>query len=357
MKKSLLFILFCFTTIFINGQVGGKTIFSSLSVSDNARVAAQGGYNVSIIDDDVNRFIYNPAALNDGMLHSASINYLPFVADIKKTTLAGYFDLKKYGKWGFAFTNMSYGKFNETDVNGNLLAEFKAADNAFILSKAFHSGNYALGANLTLATSTFSRFSSTAIMFDLGGTWKHPKKDFSVGMVFKNVGLVLSKYTPNVQHLTPFDIQLGLSYKLEHMPLRFSITAHKMHVFDIVYLDPERQTTFTEDGDEISLEKTFFDNVFRHFVFGGEFVFSKGFHARVGYNVLRRRELRLESTSGGSGFSFGFMMRVKKLEFNFTRIFYHVSGGRTALTLTTKLNTLFKKKSVKENTHKNAAEK
>ena len=57
----------------------------------------------------------------------------------------------------------------------------------------------------------------------------------------------------------------------------------------------------------------FGEEIFRRLVFGAELIASNNFQLRFGYNHLLRQELRLATTSGGSGFSFGFVFKVKDL--------------------------------------------
>ena len=85
------------------------------------------------------------------------------------------------------------------------------------------------------------------------------------------------------------------------------------------------------------------DKALRHFVIGGEFLLSKNFNVRVGYNHLRRRELRTETKAGGAGLSFGAMIRIKNFELNYTRAYYHVSGATNYFTVSTSLSRWLKK--------------
>lgn len=344
MRTTLLIILLASLTFQSFGQVGGQTSFDFLTVTDNARIAALGGENISTKDQDPNLFNYNPALMNDSMYKCFSINYLPFYADVKKTSFSYVFPFKNTGRWGVNFQYLDYGQLYSTDASGNELGEFNAGDWALTIGKSHKIDKITLGANLKFAGSGIYTYSATAALLDVGGVWEHPTKDFRISLLMKNMGVVLKDYTPNSESITPFDIQAGFSYKLEHMPLRFSMTLHHLYAFDIVYLDPLRQTTFDEDGNEIAEEKKFFDKMARHMVFGGEFVMSKNFHIRLGYNYLRRQELRIESKSGGAGFSFGLMMRIKAFELNFTRAYYHVVGGTTMLTLTSDLNRILRKR-------------
>ena len=47
----------------------------------------------------------------------------------------------------------------------------------------------------------------------------------------------------------------GPSIKPEHLPLRFSITAHHLQQLDIVYLDPNQRGQLDENGEEVKAKK------------------------------------------------------------------------------------------------------
>ncbi|MDX5346979.1 MAG: hypothetical protein LPK19_07010, partial [Hymenobacteraceae bacterium] len=97
-------------------------------------------------------------------------------------------------------------------------------------------------------------------------------------------------------------------------------------------------------NNEIKEEKKFFDQLARHFVFGGEFLLGKNFHVRAGYNHLRRKELRMEDASGGAGFSMGAMLRIRSFQLDYGRAWYHTAGAANYITVTSNLQSLFKPK-------------
>jgi len=84
--------------------------------------------------------------------------------------------------------------------------------------------------------------------------------------------------------------------------------------------------------------------VFRRLIFGTELLLSDNFQLRFGYNHLLRKELKQEATSGGAGFSFGLMLKVKRFEFSYARALYHSAGGSNTIQLTTNLSGIVKKK-------------
>lgn len=335
------------------GQVGGKNAFEFVDLPNNAHVAGIGAVNVSLLDQSPGLMFQNPALLNPKMNNFLEMNYLPYFADIQGGAFSYANKFKDYGTYGLGFQFTNYGKIESMDESGNNLGSFMPIDYYFYAGGSHQIGLYTLGASLKFAGSKIENYGASALMADIGGIFKHPEKDFTIGLTIKNAGFALKKYIKGSDVNMPFDIQVGTSFKPAHMPLRLSITAHHLHRFDIVYLDPTVKGPVDLEGNEIKPKKTFADKLGRHFVLGGEFIVSKNFNVRVGYNYLRRRELRLQTKSGGAGFSFGFMMRIKSFELAFSRAFYHVAGGANYLTITTDFNRLFTKNKKSKGTEEN----
>jgi len=56
---------------------------------------------------------------------------------------------------------------------------------------------------------------------------------FSASVLARNRGFQLKKYDGAIADDLPFDLDLGITKRLVHAPLGFSITAHHVHQFDI----------------------------------------------------------------------------------------------------------------------------
>lgn len=348
MKQLYSLILYIVSTG-VFAQIGGVSSFQFLNVPANSRINALGGHNVSTYDEDVNTFLYNPASLNVSQVKNFSINYLPYYADIKKTSLAYALPSKKFGHWGVALQFLDYGKFDKYSNLGVNEGTFRANEYALQITQSHKLDNFSLGATFKLAASNIDTYFALGAFADIGGIWKHPTKDFTVGLSAKNLGAVIVKYHPDAQHSIPVTTELGASFKPEHMPVRFSLTVQNLHSPDVVYLDTNYSYTFDDKGNRVAEEKKLYDQFLRRFVLGTEFVFSKNFNLRAGYNFLRYKELRLTEFGGKAGLSIGMMLRVKGLEFNFAREYFHAVGGRSVITLTTNTDKIFRKKKVVSN--------
>jgi hypothetical protein len=339
---SALLLGFIFLTHSAFAQVGGKTSYQFLNMPVNAHVAGVGGINISVRDQDPNMVMQNPALLNESMHNYFSVSYLPLYGNVKASSLAY---VRKYRKnmLGASLQYLGYGNLQHTDASGNILGTFNAREFVLNLSAAHTINHYTIGGNLKLADSYIYTYNSTAILADVAALFKHPDKELSIALAIKNMGLPISNYVKGQRTVLPFDVQLGTTYKPEHMPLRFSFTAHHLHQFDIVYLDTTIKN-YDLQGNQIIKKKSVGDKIGRHLIVGGELILSKNFHVRIGYNYQRRREMRTTVKAGGAGFSWGFMMRVKSFELGFTRAYYYAAGGTSFLTLTTNFGTIIKKK-------------
>lgn len=336
--KSFIALTFCLpgASNVLVAQVGGLDGFSFLQTPTTARISALSGVNITSQDEDVNMFLSNPALLVPDLHQHASINYLNFLGDIQYSSLAYAHNFEEVGLWSMGLQYFSYGAFEGYDEAGNEAVDFNARDFAVTIGYSRKVGVFTLGANLKFAQSNIASYTASAIMFDLGGTYKHPEREFTVGLAIKNFGFLVKDYTEEAETTLPFDLQVGTTFKPEHMPFRFSITAYNLTRGNIAYYDPILSNNQEEPGTV--------DKILRHVTIGTEILVSKNFNIRAGYNHLIRKELRLEETSGGAGFSMGFMIRIKAFELAYARRFYHVAGGSNTFTLASDLGEFIKKK-------------
>ena len=323
-------------------QIGGQRAFSFLNLPTSAKLAGLGGVNVSSRDADGTMFYGNPALLNADMDGRLALGYVDYLSDIRQATAAYVFNTKQAGRFGLGLTYLSYGKFEQTDAAGNVTGEFSVNEYALSVADSYTSGSITVAGTLKLGVSGIAGNHSVAALADVGGLFKHPTQDFAVGLVVRNAGVQLKPYAGARREPMPLDVQLGTSFKPEHLPFRFSITAHHLQRFDIVYLDPNQRGQLDENGNEVKPKKTLGDKIARHFVVGGELLLSKNLNLRLGYNHLQRRELRLQNTSGGAGFSVGAMLRLSEFQLDYTHAWTHVAGSSNYLTVARNINTLFR---------------
>ncbi|MBA4854103.1 type IX secretion system protein PorQ [Emticicia sp. BO119] len=302
-------------------QTFSQNSFSFLTLPNNAHLNALGGINASLFDKDINLHTINPALLDSSQRGQLGINYSPYLAQSNFFTL-NYAPIFKNAtgksQWGISLQNLNYGNFQGTDAVGNPTGEFSANDFSLGVTHSRQISNISFGITAKLVGSVLESYNSIAILTDWGGTFRHPNYDLNLGIVARNIGFVVKSYG-NIKPDIPFDLQIGASFKPAHMPVRFSVTAHHLYVFDIAYNDPAFNYTFDNQGNKVPEKTSVADKIFRHLVIGTEILIHKNFHLLAGYNHLRRQELTINSLGGAGGFSFGANLRLKQFGFSLSR--------------------------------------
>lgn len=309
------------------GQSGGVYSFQASNMVNNARTAALGGYNVSLTRD-LALFTQNPALLDSVRSGDAVAAYNPFFADINAFTVQYATDVSSWGTFGFGLTYVDYGAFEQTDASGAESGTFQARDYLFTVGKSHRLGPFVLGSSLKFVHTGIAGFSANALALDVGGLYQLPNTRFSAGMAIQNLGMVLSDQTGTRLSL-PIRVTTGITFHPEGFPMRVSLTGHNF---------TDGQQRFYEPGDE----PNFADELFKRVTLGGEVILGKNVHFLLGYDHNRKRELRLEETAGGAGFSYGLMIRMKKYTFRFSRATYHAAGGTSFVSLQTNLKDMKK---------------
>ena len=319
-------------------QLGGSRAFEYLNLPNSARLSALGGVNLTSGWNDPGQVITNPALLNDEMRNQLVISWLGYFADISNTSLTYAVNTGKCGVWGAHLSYLTYGNIESFDEHGFLSGNLNLNEYLFAISNSRKFGPFSIGGSFKLAVSDLASFQASSLLFDLGGTFQHPEKDLTVGFAVKHLGFLLSDYTDKNKSRLPTDVQLGVSYKPEYTPFRFSLTARNLIRVDATFFDPSTNQLFGQDN-----APGFSEQLFRRLVFGTELLVSPNFQLRLGYNHLLRQELKLKNVSGGAGFSFGLMFKVKRFEFAYSRALYHTAGGSNTFQINLNLDKLIKR--------------
>ncbi|MDH3709600.1 MAG: type IX secretion system protein PorQ [Cyclobacteriaceae bacterium] len=319
-------------------QFGGQKSFQFLNLPANARTAGLGAVNVSSGQGDVQMYLNNPALLDSTLDHHVALTYQSLVADINYGSFSYVRDLGDPGIWGWSVQFLDYGEFQGFDPSGAPTGTFTGSELAFTMGYARPLGPITMGANFKLLFSGIAGFNASLVALDIGGAYKHPQSDLTVGLTFKNIGFVLSDFTETSDSEMPFDVQIGITFKPQYMPFRFTLTGYNLSFLNEDLFDP------TGTGEGTPQELSSLDRIFRHIAIGTEILIHKNFNVRAGYNHLIRQELRLAETSGGAGFSFGFLLKIKRFELAYSRGIYHTGGGYDYFTLASDLNSFIKRK-------------
>lgn len=313
-------------------QFGGRNSFEFLNVAGHARLAGLGGVNVSLSNKDVNFFFSNPSLVTDSLAGYAAAGYTFYVADIGQAVFAYAHNFKRLGTLSFGVQHLGYGEIMGYDDTGGELGSFNSGETSLVISKSHRISAYTFGVNLKAVFSSIASFRSSAILLDVGGTFRHPEKDLTIGLVIKNFGVVLAEYSETSDTKIPFDVQTGVTFKPEHMPIRFSITAYNLAYAGNAYDAPN------DDEDDVGN----FGKVMQHLNFGAEVLLHRNVNVLLGYNVLKQHELKTDNQ--GSGITFGAALKIKSFDIVLSRSGYTVSNAAYSFTVGANLNRIIIKK-------------
>lgn len=335
------FILGSFMCQPVLGQLGGTSTYSFLSLPNAARVASLGGKLVSVHDDDLNLAFQNPALLNQTMHNHLTFNYVGYFADTK-FGYASYAHKTGKGIVAGGIHYINYGNFVQADPTGQITGNFTASEYALniMYSRPLDSA-ISVGVNVKPVYNSLEKYSSFGMAFDLGVSYTNQNQLFNASLVLRNIGTQLVVYYKNAdREPLPFDIQAGISQKLEHAPFRFFITAHNLQRFDLTYDENEEDelTFFNEGTGQKSDIEILTDKFMRHLIFGAEFTPFNNFYLRLGYNYQRRQELKIESRTAMVGFSWGFGLKINRFHLSYGRSTYHLAGASNHFSISTNLN-------------------
>lgn len=326
------------TSATLQAQIGGNSTYKFLNLPNSPRVAALGGNFVAISDNDLAVGLNNPSMISKEMHNGLSLNFVDYFADINYGFASYSRTYEKYGSFAATMQYLNYGRFTYTDETGVLdenAGEFTGNEMAFVLGWGRRLDSlFSIGANLKAISSSLESYNSFGMAVDVAGSY-HARSGFTASLVARNIGRQLSTYTPGNHEPLPFEIQFGISKKLKHLPFRYSILLTNLQKWDLTYVDPAEETVdpFTGEVKTKSKAGEFADKAFRHVVIGGEFVPSRNFSFRLGYNYQRRQEMKVDSKKGTVGFSWGFGFRVSKFNFSYARSAYHLSGSPNMLSI------------------------
>ncbi len=317
----------------------GTTAYEFLNVSASSHVYALGGTNITTIDDDVNLIDQNPGLLGPEYEMQAGLNYMRYLGGsnfmgARFTAPAG-----DHAAWAVGIQYFGYGSIDGYDEQGNSTgASFNPSDIAFSGTYAHDiSDRWRGGITLKFVHSSYEIYKALAICADLGVNYYNPDKDFSFSVVLKNLGGQVKRFNENYDRL-PWDIQVGFGKSLGTTPLRLSITAYNLNKWNLPY--------YSVDDGNVSgnLEKhdKFMGNLFRHLIFGLEYVPSEKFYIALGYNYKTRTDMSTYARNFLSGFSAGAGLKVKAMGFGVAFAQPHVGGTTFMFNLTASVSEMLR---------------
>ena len=311
MRKLSILISLIFSLCSLSAQEG-KSTYEYLLLPNSVRASALGGNNISIIENDLSLIYQNPAFLGQEMDKTINLNYLSYIGDIGMGSATFSKAIGERSSWAIGAYYTNYGNMLETNEEGIILGDLNASD---ICGQVFFSSDLTEkirgGISTKFLHSNYAHHTSFAIGVDLGISYYDPEKGFSLGITGKNIGRQLKAYDEKLYGL-PWDIQLGMSKRLTHAPIRFSVTAVQLKQWKMYNLTGEKDSFFT--------------GMMKHLVFGVDVLPTDNLWLAIGYNVKRGADLKLTEGNRMAGFSLGAGLKVKSYSFGCSVAQYHPSA-------------------------------
>ena len=337
-----LFIFFVWMFLAAEAQIGGESTYEFLSLSNSARIAALGGNQTAVSDSaDLNLPYYNPASLHKSMEDKVLVNYVNYLADINYGYASFAHSFDSLGNFAVGIHYINYGKFQEATEYGELTGiDFKAAEYAFHLIYSNHYKRLKYGVALIPVISKFESYQSFGLAADVGLSLASINKLTNVALVARNIGGQITTYYDNgVREKIPLNVQAGISQRLQHAPLVFSLNAQYLNHWDLG--NPEPSTEEQETVTFYEPQEKFGKQLMRHLVWGVEFLPSESFIIRAGYNYQVRQELKFNDRTSMVGFSAGFGLKIKRFRLDYAISQYHLAGSSNLFSLAVNINNNF----------------
>lgn len=293
---------------------GGESAFNFLRQPYSSRVAALGGRNISVIDDDLSLSMHNPALLINATDKTLDLSFMTYMSGSK---VAGAAFNKTFGErsaGAVAARYVDYGKFDGYTPDNIFTGTFRAMDieldfiYCYLLSERWSGGVAG-----KFIYSQYESLSSLAIGVDLGLNYYDPDHDFSASLTFKNLGGQVMTFEEK-HEIMPIDIQLGLTKRLAHAPILLSATLTDLHRWKSTHF-------YNADGSK----DNFGELLLKHITLGADILIGDNFYASVGYNYRMSREL--STGKGLAGFSLGAGLHINKVKFSASYSKLHISSS------------------------------
>lgn len=236
------------------------------------------------------------------------------------------------GAWAAGIRYFGYGEMKAADATGVITGTFSPKDLNFSGTFSYDiTSRLRGGISLKLLYSAYEEYSAFAVATDLGINYFDPDTDWSFSAVVANLGGQLKKFHENYDRL-PIDVRLGATKGFSGVPIRVSVTLWNLTKWKLPYYDSGDGTS----SEPFEKKESFGSNLFRHMVFGVDFVPSDRFFVALGYNYKTRTDMSTYKRSFLSGFSLAAGMNVSR--FNFSLAFGQPHSGATTLMFNLNMN-------------------
>lgn len=329
-------------------QLGGTNVYPFLTTPIAPRVAGAAGAVVANTEDDVNFGRWNPALINPQMHGNMSLSLTTLTGGVLFGEGVYSHTFSKAGSFLAGIKYVNYGDFQQANPQAQVLGSFTASDLAVQVGYGYVlDSNWQFGASLKLINSAYANYTSWGLATDLAAVYQIPRKRLALTVVLRNAGVQLASYNGTRESL-PLELNVGLSTRFEHVPLRLNLMFDNLQQWDLTYNDPNNVTRDPITGEVVVVEETWINNFMRHVVLAAEIAPSKNFNIQLGYHFRRGFEMAVPTRRSSAGLTFGIGLRISKFRINYANTNMNVAGRMHHFGITTALDN-FKKRPIPGN--------
>ena len=189
MKRALIVTLALCSMASVRAQES-KTAYNFLRLPVSAHVAAVGGDNITLTDDDATLIFHNPSLINGVSDKTVNLNFMTYMEGAKTASASFIKGAGDRGTWGVIAQYMDYGTIKQTSADNQDLGTFSARDImvggtfAYALTNSISGGITA-----KMISSHIAGYNSLAVGVDLGVNYYNEDTKWSLSAV-ANWGLL-----------------------------------------------------------------------------------------------------------------------------------------------------------------------
>ena len=335
----LLTLCFIATMPVLHAQIGGVSTFQLLDFPTSARAAAMGQYHITTRQSDVSLALENPALLNARMDKHLAVTANSYVGESNYGSAVYARESDKGTMMMGGLQYLNYGTFTRANQAGDRLGEFSASEANLTVGGARQSGRFSMGWRFNLMYGSLESYNSLATAMDFGVTYHDTTSLVTASLVASNLGTMLVPYVKDNPEPLPLNVQLGVSKRLANAPFRITVLAHHLNIPDMTERNVGGSPSIGGLGIQNDQDSgpSLGDKVFRHFILGGELIFSENFQLRFAYNHQLRQTMTTEANQGLVGFSGGVGIGIGKFTINYGIGRYHLAATTHTLSVSTDL--------------------
>jgi len=211
MKRFIILFLF----YYLNGDTISPSLYSWFSAS---KLSQAGGGNLNM---SPNSRSANPATLS--LSRSFSTSFVLYPAGIQAQSVSLLIP-QSNRLITVAINHISYGTFKGYDENAIPTNNYSSSDTWMRLGYSRLSKNIPIsyGISNQLYFSKLGEYSSTIFYLSLGAIWNIKKYKTNIGLSIDDISMNISPIN-NVTEKSPLRYNIGVSKKLEYLPLKISV--------------------------------------------------------------------------------------------------------------------------------------